>query len=141
MPSVRQRRSRRSCGCFEYPHCEQLPRLAVAGLRLICLLTLWPVERVLRVDTAGVQLMATRWGASVGDLDEMVAPAGLGLSCQVSAAAINAAHVDVAAFTAGLAVWVGERATVVAQADTRYLAQEAASATALAAVAPPVTGV
>ena len=63
------------------------------------------------MDTAGVQAMATRWSASVGDLNETVAPTGLGLSCQTSAAAVHAAHVDVAAFTAGLASRVGERAT------------------------------
>lgn len=113
----------------------------MAGWRVTCVPTLWPVQQTLRVDTAGVQAMAARWGASVGDLDETVAPAGLGLSCQVSAAAVNAAHVDVTEFTAGLAARVGDRATGVAQADTRYLAQEAASATELAAVAQPVTSV
>ena len=103
--------------------------------------TLRPVQQTLRVDTAGVQAMAARWGASVGDLNETVAPDGLGLSCQVSAVATNAAHVDVAAFTAGLAARVGARATGVAQADTGYIAQEAASATELAAVAQPVISV
>jgi hypothetical protein len=96
------------------------------------------VQQTLRVDTAGVQAMAARWDASVGDLDATIAPAGLGLSCQVSAAAVNAAHVDVAAFTAGLAARVGVHATGVAQADSCYLAQEATSASELAAVAPPV---
>jgi hypothetical protein len=103
--------------------------------------TLWPVAQTLRVDTAGVQAMAARWGASAGDLDQTAAPTGLGLSCQVSAAAVDAAHVDVATFTAALAARVGERATGVAKADTSYLAQEAASATALAALAPPAVGV
>ena len=99
------------------------------------------MERVLRVDTAGVQAMATRWGASVSDLAETVAPAGLGLSCQTSAAAVNSAHLDVAAFTGGLVARVGERATGVAQADASYLVQEAASATALAAMARPAISV
>jgi hypothetical protein len=85
-----------------------------------------------------VHTMATRWGASVGDLDETVAPTGAGLSCQTSAAAVGAAHVDVGAFTAGLAARVGERATGVVQADASYLAQEAASAAAVAAVFQPV---
>ncbi|MGA8330975.1 MAG: hypothetical protein WB777_16995 [Mycobacterium sp.] len=89
------------------------------------------------MDTASVQAMATRWGASVGDLHQAVAPTGLGLSCQTSAAAVDAAHVDVAAFTAGLAARVGDRATGVLQADTSYLAQEAASTTAMAAVFQP----
>ncbi len=91
----------------------------------------------LRVDTAGVQAMATRWGASVGDLNETVAPTGLGLSCQTSAAAVDAAHVDVAAFTAALAARVGDRAAGVDQADTSYLAQEAASTAALTDVFQP----
>jgi hypothetical protein len=99
------------------------------------------VAQTLRVDTAGVQAMAARWGASAGGLDQTAAPTRLGLLCQVSAAAVDAAHVDVATFTAGLAARVGERATGVAQADSSYLAQEAASATALAALAPPAAGV
>jgi hypothetical protein len=99
------------------------------------------VQQELRVDTAGVQAMATRWGVSVGELDETVAPAGLGLSCQASAAAVNAAHADVTAFTAALATQVESRATHVAEADTRYIANEADSTTELAAVTPPATGV
>jgi hypothetical protein len=90
------------------------------------------------VDTAGVQAMATRWGASAGDLNEAVAPTGLGLSCQTSAAAVDAAHADVAAFTAGLAARVDQRATGVVQADTSYLAQEASSTAAVAAVFQPM---
>jgi len=54
----------------------------------------------LRVDTAALQAMASRWGASVGELSETAAPAGLGLSCQASAGAVSAAHADVTAFTA-----------------------------------------
>jgi hypothetical protein len=96
------------------------------------------VQQTLRVDTAGVQAMAARWGALAGDLDDTVAPAGLGLSCQMSAAAVNAAYVDIAAFTTGLAARVGLHATGVAEADARYLAQEATSATALAGVARPI---
>jgi hypothetical protein len=110
----------------------------VTGWRVRYLPTLWPVEQELRVDTAGVHAMAARWGASVGDLNETAAPTGLGLSCQTSAAAVNAAHVDVAAFTAGLAARVGERATGVVQAHTSYLGQEAASTAAVAAVFQPM---
>jgi hypothetical protein len=95
------------------------------------------VQQELRVDTAGVQAMAARWSASVGDLHEVAAPTGLGLSCQSSAAAVDAAHADVAAFTAGLASRVGERATGVVGATGSYLAQEAASTAALAAVVQP----
>jgi len=93
---------------------------------------------MLYVDTVGVQAMATRWGAAVDDLNETVAPTGLGLSCQTSASAVNAAHADVAAFTAGLAARVVARATGVTQADTSYLAQEAASTAAVAAVLRPM---
>jgi len=102
------------------------------------MLTLPPVEQELRVDTAGVHAMATRWGALVGDLHGLVAPTGLGLSCQTSAAAVDAAHIDVASFAAGLATRVGERARGVTQADASYLTQEACSAAALAALFKPV---
>ncbi len=81
-----------------------------------------------------MQAMATRWGASAGDLHKVVAPTGLGLSCQTSAAAVDAAHAAVAAFTAGLAARVDGHAGGVTQADASYLAQEADSASALAAV-------
>jgi hypothetical protein len=95
----------------------------------------------LRVDTAALQAMSSRWGASVGQLSEMAAPAGLGLSCQASAGAVSAAHADVAAFTASLAARVGTRATHVADADGCYIANEANSANKIAAVIPPVIGV
>lgn len=72
----------------------------------------------LRVDTAGLQAMATRWDASAGELNETVAPARLGLSFQASAAAVNAAHADITAFTTALATRVGTHAIRVAQADT-----------------------
>ena len=110
----------------------------VTGWRVRYLSTLRLVEQELRVDTAGVHAMATRWGTSVGDLNETVAPTGLGLSCQTSAAAVDAAHVDVTAFTAGLAARVGERASGVVQADLSYLFQEAASTAAVAAVFQPM---
>jgi hypothetical protein len=111
----------------------------VTGRRVTGLPTLSPVQQTLRVDTAGLQAMAARWGASVGRLNVPVAPTGLGLSSQASVAAVHAAHVDVAAFTAGLAARVGAHAIGVTEADTRYIAEEAASATDLAGVAQPVT--
>jgi hypothetical protein len=78
--------------------------------------------------------MAARWGVSAGELQQAEAPTGLGLSCQTSAAAVGAAHADVAAFTAGLAARVSGHPGGVGQADASYLAQEAASASALSAV-------
>jgi hypothetical protein len=47
--------------------------------------TLGPVGQELRVETADMHALATRWGASLGDLNETVAPTGLGLPCQTSA--------------------------------------------------------
>jgi hypothetical protein len=99
------------------------------------------MRQLLRVDTAGVQAMATRWGASVGELSETVAAVGLGLSCQASAAAVNAAHDDIATFTAALATRVATRATHVAEADAGYLVNEAGSANEMAAVLHPVSTV
>lgn len=92
------------------------------------------MEQKLHVDTAGVHAMATRWGATAGDLHEVAAPTGLGLACQASAAAVDAAHGEVAAFTAGLAALVDGRAAHVVKADNSYVAQEGVSAAALAAI-------
>lgn len=89
------------------------------------------------MDTAAVQAMATRWGNSAGDLHAVAAPSGLGLSCQTSAAAVDAAHAEVAAFTTGLAARVGQHASGVVAADTSYLAQEAESTAAMSAVYQP----
>jgi hypothetical protein len=47
--------------------------------------------------------MAARWAASAADLHEVTAPTGLGLPCQTSAAAVEAADADVTAFSEGLA--------------------------------------
>jgi hypothetical protein len=96
------------------------------------------MQQQLRVDTGGVQAMASHWGQSADELSETTAPAGLGLSCQASVTAVNAAHADVTAFAATLATRVGVRATRVAEADTRYIATEASSGEELAAVADPV---
>ncbi|MEB3983513.1 hypothetical protein OQ968_19865 [Mycobacterium sp. 663a-19] len=95
----------------------------------------------LRVDTAGLPAMAGRWAASAEELDQAAAPAGLGLSCQASAAAVNVAHADVTAFTAALAARVGTHSPHVGEANAGYLANEAQSADEMEAVAPPVTGV
>jgi hypothetical protein len=95
----------------------------------------------LRVDTAALQAMASRWDASVGQLSDTAVPAGLGLPCQASAEAVTAAHANVTAFTAALAARVGTRATHVVQADSRFIANEAGSANEMARVTPPVTGV
>jgi hypothetical protein len=108
------------------PQCDWFKAVHVSRLRRM--------ERQLRVDTAGVHAMATRWGAAVSQLDETSAPSGLGMSCQASAAAVDAAHVGVTAYIAALAARVGERATSATKADDSYVAQEAASTAALAAL-------
>lgn len=92
------------------------------------------MQQELRIDTACVQAMADRWGVSAGELEETVTPAGLGLSCQASAAAVNAAHSEVTVFTGELATRVGTHSSHVAETATRYIANEADSTTELAAV-------
>ncbi|MDT5259289.1 MAG: hypothetical protein QOD10_4369 [Mycobacterium sp.] len=99
------------------------------------------MPQLLRVDTSGVQAMAARWGASVSELNTVAAPSGLGLSYQASAAAVDAAHADIATFTAALSTRVGTRATHVPEADSRYVANEADSADEMTAVADRVIGV
>jgi hypothetical protein len=97
--------------------------------------TVRAMESALRVDTAGVQVMAGRWHGFTGDLSGGSEPgAGLGLSCQPSAAAMNAGHADVTACTAVLAERLRGGAARVAAADSRYAANEADSTAALTAV-------
>jgi hypothetical protein len=96
------------------------------------------VAEQIRVDTAGVQAMSGRWSVLVGDLSGILAPAVSGFSCQSSAAAVNAAHADIAALKASLVARVQTRAIDVAEADSRYVANEANSANQLAAVAVSV---
>lgn len=108
---------------------------------MTCVLILSLVQQTLRVETAGVQAMATRWAISAGNLNETVAPTDLGLSCQPSATAVDAAHSEVAAFTAELVTRVGACAAHVTEADARYLANESRSADRLASVANPVISV
>jgi hypothetical protein len=98
------------------------------------------MPELLRVYTAGVQAMAARWGASVGELNKAVPPSGLSLSYQATAAAVVAAHADIAAFTAALSTRVGARANHVCEADSRYVANEADSAYEMTAVADRVIG-
>lgn len=88
----------------------------------------------LRVDTAALQAMAASWGTSAGELTETAAPAGLGSSSQPSAAAVNAAHADVAIFTTDLATRVDMRAQHVTDANTHYIAHDSHAVGELAAV-------
>ncbi|OBG37260.1 hypothetical protein [Mycobacterium sp. E3198] len=97
--------------------------------------------QLLRVDTAAVQGMAGRWAASAGQLNEAVAPDGIGMSWQASAAAVAAAHAEVTAFTEALATRVVGHAAHAGEANSGYLANEADAAHAMATLMPPVTGV
>ena len=99
------------------------------------------MQQLVRVETAGVQMMASRWGATVGELNGTIAPAGLGLSCQASAAAVNTAYGDIDGFVTALAARVAARATKVVEADSGYIANETSSANQLAALAQLVADV
>jgi hypothetical protein len=99
------------------------------------------MRQQLRVDTPGLQMMASRWGVWADELGQTTAPAGLAVSFQASAAAVVAAHADITAFTGASATRVGARATHVAEADARYVSIEADSAEELAAVVDPATSV
>ena len=92
------------------------------------------VVEKLRVDTGAVRAMAGRWGGLAGELTEGLPSAGLGLSCQASAAAVNAAHAAVAKYERALVTRMHAGATHVVEADTRYVANEADSVRELAAV-------
>lgn len=94
----------------------------------------------LRVNTAAVHVMATRWAAQVEELDATVPPSAPRSSCQASAAAVEAAHADIAAFTASLSRRVGTHSAHVGAADAGYLANDAQAANEMAAIAPSAIG-
>lgn len=79
--------------------------------------------------------MAGRWATAAGELHVPAAPTASGLPSQASVAAVNVAHADVTAFTAGLANRVQAHSRRVAEAGRRYTSNEADSADAMAAVA------
>ncbi|OMC26817.1 hypothetical protein A5739_19330 [Mycobacterium colombiense] len=93
--------------------------------------------QVVRVDTVGLQQIATRWTASAGDLQSSTAPTVSGLSGQASAAAVNFAHADVTAFTAALVSRVQARAARVITGDGHYASNETGSANEMSALAHP----
>lgn len=98
------------------------------------------MQQILRVDSVGVQVMATRWATFAGDLNAAATPTVLGLSCQSSAVAVSDAHAEVAAFTRVLTTRVSACAAQVTQADASYVANVTRSANQLASVVRPVTG-
>ena len=83
-----------------------------------------------------VHVMADRWHAQAVELG-YAPPSTSGLSGQASAAAVNSGHADIAVATAILSGRVRTTAAKVAEAHTRYVANEANSAGQLAAVARP----
>jgi hypothetical protein len=92
------------------------------------------VIQKLRVDIAAVRAMAGRWDGVTGELGEALPPTGLGLAYQPSAAAVNAAHAAVARYERSLVARMHAGASHVAEADSRYGANEAHSVRELAAV-------
>jgi hypothetical protein len=88
----------------------------------------------LRVGVEDLQMMFARWQAQAATLG-VSAPPTLGLSCQPSALAVDAGHVAVEAAATSLRMRVQTGATKVAEADTRYVANEASSSAKLAAMA------
>ena len=86
------------------------------------------------MNTTALHTMATQWGASVAELTEGEVPALTGTAAQPSAVAVSAGHVDVAVFTAELASRVDVHARRVADANSRFTANEVRSADDLAAL-------
>lgn len=101
----------------------------------------FPTMEQLRVNTAALQTMAARWGSSLGELTKDEVPAATGAPMQPSALAVSAAHVDISFFTAKLASRIDARAHHVVGANTNFIANEARSADALAALTPASTAV
>jgi hypothetical protein len=92
------------------------------------------VVEKMRVDTAALRGMAVRWSGLAGELPGGSPPAALGLSYQPSATAVHGAHAAIARYEASLVTRAHAGATHVAEADSRYVANEAHSVRELAAV-------
>ncbi len=92
------------------------------------------VVEKLRVDTAELRGMAGRWRGLAGELAGGSPPAALGLSYQASAAAVHAAHAAIARYERALVNRMHAGATHVAEADSRYVVNEANSVRELTAV-------
>jgi hypothetical protein len=103
--------------------------------------TVRAMEFALRVDTSGVQAIASRWRAFSGDLSGGESRVVPGLPWQPSATAMNAGHADVTAGTAVLAGRLLAGAARVTEADRGYTANEADSSAMLAAVADSEIGI
>ncbi|ETZ98951.1 hypothetical protein I547_5878 [Mycobacterium kansasii 824] len=96
------------------------------------------MQQDLRVDSGGLQTMATRWGAAAGELNATAAPTGR--VCRVKPALSRSTAPTPMSRRSRrrsppLAIC---RAAHVVEADTRYVANETDSANMLAAVASPV---
>lgn len=86
------------------------------------------------MDIAALHAMAARWGRSAGELTRTGTPADFAAPSQPSAAAVQAAHADVAAFTAAMANQVDARAQHVTDASTRFTAHDAHAVSEIAAL-------
>ena len=87
----------------------------------------------LRAGVEALRVMSARWQTQAATLG-VSAPPTLGLSCQPSALAVNAGRVAIEAAAMSLRTRVRTGATKVAEADTRYVTNEANSSAKLATV-------
>jgi len=90
-------------------------------------ITLSAVQQLTRADLTDLRIIASRWEASVNELNQPLAPVGLGPRGQASVAAVRAAHTDVTAFAVRLAARVSVRASHVGEAGAHYRANETSS--------------
>lgn len=85
------------------------------------------MQQLTRVDPTDLRIIASRWEASANELNQPLAPVGLGPRGQASVAAVRAAHTDVTAFAVGLAARVSVRASLVGEAGAHFRANETSS--------------
>jgi hypothetical protein len=99
------------------------------------------VASVIQADVDGLRVMAGRFGAVAGQVALGVAPAGVGLVCQATSAAVSAVHTGAGAAAAALAARVQATSVRVLTGASAHAVREADSAAALGALAPPMTAV
>lgn len=88
----------------------------------------------LRVATDQLLTTANDWHGLTGELLTTASPSGLGLSCQASAAAVNAVHAGVAAAGEAFAARTQITAVKTAAASFAYTSTEADSQDLLDAI-------
>jgi hypothetical protein len=83
---------------------------------------------LLRVDANGLGVLASKCESLAGELNGIVAPGGVGPTCQATSAAVNAVHADIGSTSAALVARMQATVAKLSAAGTAYGSQDGSSA-------------